>query len=392
MNTNKSKASRNRRLSAAHPYIYASFEFREGFGVVAVINAEKNEVVERITVGKNPGPMALDPAEEKLYVVNNGGGSVTIINTATLKAIATPNVGTINTPNPDPVAILTSPNGDKVYVANAAHRNVSIIDSQTNRLLKNVDVGPGRPFAFANSENSNYMFVACKLGDEKDYVKAISIKDDSVHPCYEGFYFTFDEIHNPLAFSQGIDSSTQVVLGREGALCFVSGDVIGKPAAFSLLDSTVSGIFVDNQETFINFLFCTTPVNKKILKRYIGLQVDESGNVDYDTITDSPSYKGQDIIRASSTQQYIGITVQPTTIPQGGLQIYDSIGAEAQFIPLSYVGDLTFYGDTRAYVAEPQALRPIDLASATVLPVIPIYSSPTTLTIKNLISGYRSRS
>lgn len=390
--TKKTRASFNRRLAAAHPYVFVSYESSVGFGFVAVINAEEDQLVTRIPVGLNPGPMALDLAEEKLFVVNKGGGSVSIINTTTLRPIGTVSVGTPNMNYPDPVAILSSPNGEKFYVANAGHKNVSIIHSHTNKVIKNVDVGPGRPFAFVNNEDSNYVFVACKLGDKKDYVLAISIKDDSVHPCYEGVELTFDGIHNPMAISYAPESFTQVVLGKEGALCFVGGDVIGKPGTFSFLDDTVSGLFVINEDSVGGFLFCTTPFDKNILKRFDGLYVDKEGGPSFERYSDSLSYKGQDIIRASRTQEYIGITLQPSASLQGGLQIYNSTGTDSLLVQLDYVGDLTFYEDTKAYVGELQSIRPIDLASGTALPAIDIGGTNNRITVKNLISGFRSQS
>ncbi|MFD1905265.1 hypothetical protein ACFSQ7_16250 [Paenibacillus rhizoplanae] len=95
----------------------------------------------------------------------------------------------------------------------------------------------------------------------------------------------------------------------------------------------------------------------------------------------------------SRKQGYVGITIQPTTLPTGGLQIYNVNSASSWLVPLYYVGDLAFFSDTKAYVGEANAIRPIDLATATALPAIPIgFPNDTRITVKNIISGYSHQS
>ncbi|WP_341348087.1 YncE family protein [Paenibacillus sp. FSL H3-0469] len=386
MNTNKAN---NRNLPSGDPYVYVSYELDYQFGYVAVIDPLEDRIIKRIPVGANPGPMCTDITESKLYVLNTRSSSVTIIDTNSFNIIKTVQIGTPGSTNTEPVAIFASPFGNKVYVANAGDHSVTIISTNTNTVIKNVDIlpgKPGKPFAFASNENSFYIYVACKVADKKDFVVALSLDDDHASPYTEGIELTFDETRNPLTVHP--QGHTQVTLGPTGMATFFGDNEIGLPNTSSLLDNTVSGVYLDNQ-----MLFCTTHEEKSILKRITELEVDPEGHITYDKFTDFRSYKGQDKIRVSRTQGYIGVTIQPTTFPTGGLQIYNVNGAFSRLVPLSYVGDLAIFSDTKAYVGELTSVRPIDLASATALPAIPIgFGTNDRITVKNIISSYSNQS
>ncbi|MEK4514891.1 YncE family protein [Paenibacillus sp. FSL H8-0122] len=394
MNPNKAKAN-NRNLPSGDPYVYVTYELDNLIGYVAVIDPVEDRIIKRIKVGFNPGPMCMDPAEKKLYVVNTLSNSVTIIDADTSRILKTVRVGTLGSSNTNPVAIFAAPNGNKVYVANSGDQNVTIIDALTDTVIKNVDIFPGgpvtlgdqgKPFAFAGHEASSFVYVACKVADKKDYVVAISLEDDHPFPYNRDIQLTFDMSHNPLTVHP--DGDTQVTLGPIGMATYFGDGEIGLPNTSSVLDNTVSGVYLDNK-----LLFCTTLEEKAILKRITNLTVDWKGNITFDKFADVPSYKGQDKIRVSRTQGYIGVTIQPTTFPEGGLQIYNVNGGTSQFVSLASVGDLAFFSDTKAYVGELTSVRPIDLATATALPAIPLgHSNNNNVTVKNIISGYSNQS
>ncbi|MFD1905267.1 YncE family protein [Paenibacillus rhizoplanae] len=90
-----------------------------------------------------------------------------IIDTDTFNIIKTVRVGTVGSRVTNPVAIFAAPYGNKVYVANSGDHNVTIIDTNTDTVITNVDVGQGRPFAFAGNENSDFVYLACKVADKK---------------------------------------------------------------------------------------------------------------------------------------------------------------------------------------------------------------------------------
>lgn len=383
-------ANRRRNLASNfNPYVFASYELSHYFGYVAVIDPVYNKVTKRIPVGLNPGPMCLNPSEDKLYVVNTGNDSVTIINAYTFKVIKTLHIGSSSTSSA-PVAIFAAPNVNKVYVAHSGDKAVTIIDSVTDTVIKQVDLpsGSGYPFAFAGKVNSLFVFVACKSKDnDKGNVVAIAVDDDTAHPVGDDTPLEFDGIHNPLTVYPG--GVELVTLGPTGMLTHFGPLTIGPSKTFSLLDNTVSGIYLDN-----NMLFCTSREDRAYLKKFNNLFIDQQGNITHDQFTEIPSYKGQDKIRVTSDQSTICITIQPTTFPTGGLQIYDVNAASSRFVPLPYVGDLALYDYIIAYVGQLTSIQPIDLGNpSNPIPAIPIGTSPSDrVNVKNIISGYSNQS
>ncbi|NQX45144.1 hypothetical protein HQN87_07355 [Paenibacillus tritici] len=387
MNTNMENRRRN--LASGYPYVFVSYVASNGGGHVAVVDPAQNTVIQRIKVGFNPGPMCLNYQEDKLYVVNIDQDFVTVIDTYTLKVIKTVHIGSPST-NSAPVAIFAASSVNKVYVAHSGDRAVTIIDSVTDEVIKQVDMvpaGSGYPFAFASHKNAPYVFVACKSKDtDNGNVVAISYLDDSVYPVGDGIELTFDGTHNPLtAHPLG---QTQVTLGPTGMLTYFGIHEVYQSKTLSLLDNTVSGVYLDN-----GLLFCISQENKTYLKQFKNLRIDYKGHITFDQFTEISSFKGQDKIRASSNQNYIGVTIQPTNSHTGGLQIYDVNAASSRFVPLSLVGDLAFAGDNMAYVGDMMAIIPIDVVRATALPGILIgINFMDLLTVKNIISGYSYQS
>ncbi|MEK4514892.1 YncE family protein [Paenibacillus sp. FSL H8-0122] len=382
MNPNMEKANNIHNFPVGDSYVYVSYELDYFIGYVAVIDPVEDKVIKRIQVGMNPGPMCMNPVENKLYVVNTHGNTITVIDVNTFNVLKTVRVGTLIGANVEPVEIFFAPNGYKVYVANSVDHSITIIDAHTDTVITNVDAGPGTPFAFASNQNSSYVYVACKLADKKDYIVAISVNDNSSFQYGNEYELTFDGIHNPLTVHP--DGHTQVTLGTTGLLSYLDIFALSVPTTFSLLDNTVSAVYLDNE-----YLFCTTQEGRSYLKQFIDLEVNMEGQIQGDyTFSEIPSHKGQDKIRVSRNQKYIGVTIQPTTFPTGGLQILNPTGSQSWFVALDSIGDLAFYSDTKAYVGELSAIRPIDLATATALPAIPIgFATDTRINVKNIISG-----
>ncbi|WP_340024761.1 hypothetical protein MHI24_06505 [Paenibacillus sp. FSL K6-1096] len=278
---------------------------------------------------------------------------------------------------------------NKVYVAHSDDKVITIIDTFTNTVSKQVKLpdGSGYPFAFAGKKNSLLVFIACKSKDnDKGNVIAITATYDTVFPVGDDIPLNFDGTHNPLTVYPGVQEL--VTFGPTGMLTPFSFYTINPSKATSLLDNTVSGIYLDNK-----MLFCTSQEDKAYLKKFTNLFIDGKGTITYEQFTEPSSFKGQDKIRASRSQNYIGVTIQPTTSPKGYLQLYDVNTSSSKFVPLSHVGDLAFASDSTAYVGEPASIRPIDVATATALPPILIGNSLTDrVIVKNIISGYSNQS
>ncbi|WP_238650338.1 YncE family protein [Paenibacillus piscarius] len=361
-------------------YVYASYVLNDNptTGYVAVIDPGTDKIIKRLQGGHNPTVMCLSPSGDKLYVVDVS--VLYIYSTETFIMLNGVYLGAT------PVAVYAEPTGKKVYIANYDDGTVTVINGSTNAFIKTVsmdtpDKSNGRPFAFASNKNSRFIYISCLRDDDQSgYVIAMDIDNDAL----VGLELTpGDQNHNPLTVAP--DGKTLITLGPIGYLNYYLSDYDFLYVPTSLLDNTVSGIYLDSK-----MLFCTLRDERNFLKVLKNLTFDLNGNIVYDKFIELPSYKGQDKIRTSPSQKYVGITVQPTDFPQGGLQIIDTERLSSEFIPLYVVGDMTLFSDTKAYVGEINAVRPINLATATALPAIDMGGD--SITVKNIISGYSNQS
>jgi len=65
----------------------------QGGNTVSVINTTSNLVTATITVGSNPAGLAITAAGDFVYVANSGSDNVSIISTATNTVVGTVSVG-----------------------------------------------------------------------------------------------------------------------------------------------------------------------------------------------------------------------------------------------------------------------------------------------------------
>jgi YVTN family beta-propeller protein len=95
-----------------------------GSSTVSVIDTATNKVIATIPVGKSPGGVVVSPDGSKVYAANNGSNSVSVIATATNTVIATIRVLA------NPLGVAVSPDGSKVYVAlNCGRSQLDALDA-----------------------------------------------------------------------------------------------------------------------------------------------------------------------------------------------------------------------------------------------------------------------
>lgn len=376
MNTNLT-AKHNRNTRSGLSYVYVSYVSNNG-GYIAVIDPATDEIIKRISTGRNPAAMCLNPSGDKLYVADDYMNKVYIYRTDNFSLIREIPVGN------KPVAILVEPSGKYAFVANYGEPSVTAIDT-TTYWIGTLNLNSAMPFAIASNENSAYVYMACKgITPIRDsfFIFDINNMGANIPSIGSDLERVYDPAHNPLAVHP--NGHTLVELGNIGFLDFVDPDHRYSQKT-SLLDNTVSGVYLDN-----GLLFCTMREERDFLKVFKNLDIDADGNITYDYFKEIPSYKGQDKIRTSLTQKYIGVTIQPHDSPLGGLQIYNVDRDTSWFTSLVSVDDFAFFSDTKAYVAGFNQVTPIDLATARPLPSITI--GTVRFRVKNVICGYSNQS
>jgi YVTN family beta-propeller protein len=145
-------------LGLSHPWGLAVDEQR---GIVYVTEIGKDTLIayhegggktDQVSTGSMPDAVAIDEATNRIYVANYEGDSVTVIDGATMKAMATVAVGT------HPQALAVDGKRHRVFVANTHSDNVTVIDSG-NRVVATLPGGTN-PYAVAVDANTGDAYVA----------------------------------------------------------------------------------------------------------------------------------------------------------------------------------------------------------------------------------------
>ena len=111
-------------------------------------------VIATIPVGNFPGVVAVSPEGARAYVINNLGGSLSVIDTASNTVSATFPVSN------NPRALALSPDGTLAYVTNSANTDfVSVIDITSNTIISTIPVG-GIPNGVAVTPDGARAYVA----------------------------------------------------------------------------------------------------------------------------------------------------------------------------------------------------------------------------------------
>ncbi len=154
--------------------------------VVNVGHPIKNLPNTAVRVGSEPEDIAFSPDGRWAYVVNTGSNDVSVVDFWTDQEIdvdGKPENGLTRIRVGDtPVAIAVTQDGTRAYVANRKSDDVSILDLQTRKELKRIDLGKGPLSTFTTLDGVE---LTRPLVREPIDV-AISPKDDAVYTANEG--------------------------------------------------------------------------------------------------------------------------------------------------------------------------------------------------------------
>ena len=132
--------------AGAHPSFVHTAEFATMYVImpnlappaVGVISAGTNVLLRQVPVGNNPVAMVETPNGRKLYVVNQGDNTVTVINSTDHSVAKTVAVG------PSPTFAVTTPDSSAIYVLNEGNGTISEITTFTDTVIATLaDPGAG---------------------------------------------------------------------------------------------------------------------------------------------------------------------------------------------------------------------------------------------------------
>ncbi len=109
-----------------------------------------------ISVGKTPMGMAFDAVNGTIYVADNGGHNVSVINGSSALISKNTVLFTLSVGS-DPSGIVFDPMNNNVYVANTLSNNLSVIDATNNTVVGFINVSGG-PTSVAFDSQNGYIF------------------------------------------------------------------------------------------------------------------------------------------------------------------------------------------------------------------------------------------
>ena len=163
---------------AVTPDLNRVYVLNQDDGTVSVIVAGGNTVSQTLTVGARPVWAVVSPDASTAWVVNQGSNSVSVINVPNGQVTSTIPVGIA------PRFAAYDSRLKRLYVANAGSDSVTVIDTTTEAVLRTVPVGPapvslavlgdGSRIYVANSGCSDVVALAGCSGDSVSVVDANS--------------------------------------------------------------------------------------------------------------------------------------------------------------------------------------------------------------------------
>jgi YVTN family beta-propeller protein len=120
-----------------------------GRNVVAVLGGSASAISAEVPVGVNPVNLTVLPNGKKIYVVNRGDNSVTVIDTSDKSVVTTLSDPLASTP----VWAVPSADSSHVYVVNQGSSNVTVINATNDSVIANLAVGTSPNYAVFDTQN-----------------------------------------------------------------------------------------------------------------------------------------------------------------------------------------------------------------------------------------------
>ncbi|WP_183558574.1 gliding motility-associated C-terminal domain-containing protein [Mucilaginibacter sp. SP1R1] len=141
-----------------HPEIGLAASGTGNIATFSTVNNTASPIVAKITATPSNSPYA--------YITNSASASVSVINAATNKIVATIPMGA------DPQDITVSHDGKKIYVSDPISRTISVINTVTNTVIATIPVPVGSFSMVVSPDNSKLYLVAINpdLGNDDIYI------------------------------------------------------------------------------------------------------------------------------------------------------------------------------------------------------------------------------
>ncbi len=200
---------------------------------VTVIDGVTNQTAS-VATGLRPQALAVNQATNKIYVANLNAATVTVID-GTNNHTATVNTGIA------PTAVAVNSVTNRIYVANYQSNSVTVIDGATNR-SSTIGVGQ-RPYALAVNSVTNTIYIADCLGNDVTIIDGASGATAAVAVGAYPIAVAVNSVTNQIYVANYQSNSVSVIDGATDSVVPVSVGVY--PFAIGV-DAVHNQIYVAN--------------------------------------------------------------------------------------------------------------------------------------------------
>jgi YVTN family beta-propeller protein len=197
-----------------------AFVTNAGDNTVSVVNLAAKKLIATIGTGRYPHGLRMSPDGREVYVANVADGTLSVIDAGSLTEVARISIG--NTP----VQVGFTPDGSRIYVSLRDENRVAVVDTATQSLIATIDVGPN-PIQVHATPDGRFVYVANQGTDSQpnDTVSVIEVASGNV----------IDTVRT----GKGAHG---VAVSSDGAFAFVTNIVDG---TVSVIDTTTRKVITD---------------------------------------------------------------------------------------------------------------------------------------------------
>ncbi len=159
-------------LQMPSPRAVLLFVSNSGSNYISIIDRSLERVVGAVTTGNRPMGMALNAAQDQLYVVNSSSRSISVVDTAQFRLLATFTLsGGI-----EPADIVFIPDAfsleGTLYITNRLSNDVAVVSTATRRIMKLIPVG-SYPSHIAADIDRKEVYVTNERSNDLSIINAV---------------------------------------------------------------------------------------------------------------------------------------------------------------------------------------------------------------------------
>lgn len=205
---------------------------------VTKISLGETTTTTTIETGYNPYAVAVNSSLDKVYVANSGSNTVSIINGEN---------GNRTDVNVDifPCALTYNPVTNRIYVVNNGTASVSVIDGSTDQVLPTIAVG-NSPLALAVNSITNTIYVANRTGNSITKIDGTTNSTTEISVGTAPIAIAVNEQTNKVYVANNGSSNVTVV---DGATNEISTIAVGEYPRSIAVNTLTNKIYVANRDS-----------------------------------------------------------------------------------------------------------------------------------------------